>query len=121
MNEFRDRKIIKTSFLDDAFRKNLESALRFGNPVLVQDVENYDPILNPVLNREVRRTGGRKLISLGDQDIDLSPSFTIFLTTRDPNVEFAPDLCSRYTNFFLSIYFHVLFLILLSVFENVCF
>ena len=24
------------SFLDDAFRKNLESALRFGNPLLVQ-------------------------------------------------------------------------------------
>ncbi|GFO25932.1 dynein heavy chain, cytoplasmic [Plakobranchus ocellatus] len=97
MNEFRERKITKTSFLDDAFRKNLESALRFGNPLLVQDVENYDPILNPVLNRELRRTGGRVLISLGDQDIDLSPSFTIFLTTRDPNVEFAPDLCSRVT------------------------
>ena len=105
------------SFLDDAFRKNLESALRFGNPLLVQvcapihiykshsscvygecamlrmyvlflwqDVESYDPILNPVLNREVRRTGGRVLITLGDQDIDLSPAFTIFLSTRDPSV-----------------------------------
>lgn len=51
-----------------------------------QDVESYDPILNPVLNREVRRTGGRVLITLGDQDIDLSPSFTIFLSTRDPSV-----------------------------------
>nr|XP_024214265.1 dynein heavy chain, cytoplasmic isoform X3 [Halyomorpha halys] len=96
MNEYRD-KITKTSFLDDSFRKNLESALRFGNPLLVQDVENYDPILNPVLNREVRRTGGRVLISLGDQDIDLSPSFVIFLSTRDPTVEFPPDICSRVT------------------------
>ena len=25
-----------SSFLDDSFRKNLESALRFGNPLLVQ-------------------------------------------------------------------------------------
>lgn len=72
--------------MDDAFRKNLESALRFGTPLLVQDVEGYDPILNPVLNREVRRTGGRVLISLGDQDIDLSPSFNIFLSTRNPSV-----------------------------------
>ena len=55
-------------------------------PLLVQDVESYDPILNPVLNREVRRTGGRVLITLGDQDIDLSPSFTVFLSTRDPTV-----------------------------------
>lgn len=97
MNEFKDRKITKTSFLDDSFRKNLESALRFGNPLLVQDVENYDPVLNPVLNRELRRTGGRVLITLGDQDIDLSPSFVIFLSTRDPTVEFPPDICSRVT------------------------
>jgi hypothetical protein len=39
-----------------------------------------------VLNRELRRTGGRVLITLGDQDIDLSPTFTIFLSTRDPLV-----------------------------------
>lgn len=26
------------------------------------------------------------LITLGDQDIDLSPSFVIFLSTRDPTV-----------------------------------
>lgn len=97
MNEFAGRKITKTSFLDDSFRKNLESALRFGNPLLVQDVENYDPILNPVLNRELRRTGGRVLITLGDQDIDLSPSFLIILSTRDPTVEFPPDICSRVT------------------------
>ncbi|CAG4965564.1 unnamed protein product [Parnassius apollo] len=97
MREFNERKITKTSFLDDSFRKNLESALRFGNPLLVQDVENYDPILNPVLNRELRRTGGRVLITLGDQDIDLSPSFVIFLSTRDPTVEFPPDMCSRVT------------------------
>ncbi|XP_071453347.1 dynein heavy chain, cytoplasmic isoform X3 [Hetaerina americana] len=97
LNEFKDKKITKTSFLDDAFRKHLESALRFGNPLLVQDVENYDPILNPVLNRELRRTGGRVLITLGDQDIDLSPSFVIFLSTRDPTVEFPPDICSRVT------------------------
>ncbi|CAG0882604.1 unnamed protein product [Cyprideis torosa] len=97
MNEFADKKISRTSFLDEAFRKNLESALRFGNPLLVEDVENYDPILNPVLNREVRRTGGRVLMTLGDQDIDLSPSFMIILTTRDPTVEFPPNLCSRVT------------------------
>lgn len=89
LQEYKDKKITKTSFLDDAFRKNLESALRFGNPLLVQDVESYDPILNPVLNKEVRKTGGRVLITLGDQDIDLSPAFTIFLSTRDPSVSFS--------------------------------
>ena len=69
----------------------------FLNHIFYQDVENYDPILNPVLNRELRRTGGRVLITLGDQDIDFSPSFTIFLSTRDPTVDFSPDICSRVT------------------------
>jgi dynein heavy chain 1 len=60
-------------------------------------VENLDPIINPVLNRELRRTGGRVLIRLGGQDIDFSPSFTLFLSTRDPSVNFPPDVCSRVT------------------------
>lgn len=97
LNEYRDRKITVTSFLDEAFLKVLESALRFGNPLLIQDVEHLDPILNAVLNREIRRTGGRVLIRLGSQDIDFSPSFTMFLSTRDPSVEFSPDICSRVT------------------------
>ncbi|WVQ81477.1 hypothetical protein IAT38_003601 [Cryptococcus sp. DSM 104549] len=96
-NEYRDRKITVTSFLDESFLKNLESALRFGNPLLIQDVENLDPILNSVLNRELRRTGGRVLIRIGNQDIDFSPAFTMFLSTRDPSVEFSPDICSRVT------------------------
>ncbi|KAI7825176.1 dynein heavy chain [Gamsiella multidivaricata] len=95
MNEYKDRKITVTSFLDDSFLKNLESALRFGNPLLIQDVEHLDPIMNPVLNRELRRTGGRVLIRLGNQDIDFSPAFTLFLSTRDPSVNFPPDVCSR--------------------------
>ncbi|GAA5826137.1 hypothetical protein JCM11251_007177 [Rhodosporidiobolus azoricus] len=97
LNEYKDRKVSVTSFLDEAFLKNLESALRFGTPILIQDVEHLDPILNAVLNKELRRAGGRVLIRLGNQDIDFSPSFTMFLSTRDPSVEFPADLNSRVT------------------------
>ena len=97
MNLYADRKITKTSFLNPNFMKSLESALRFGTPLLVEDVESIDPVLNPVLNKEIHKTGGRTLIRLGDQDIDFSPSFVIFLATRDPNTHFTPDLCSRVT------------------------
>ncbi|XP_034246586.1 dynein heavy chain, cytoplasmic-like isoform X2 [Thrips palmi] len=98
MNEFKHKNISKTSFLDKSFHKKLKSALSAGYPLLVEDVENYDPILNPVLNREWRHTGGRVLITLGDEEIDLSPSFNnIFLSTRDPKAEFPPHICSRVT------------------------
>lgn len=95
--EHAGRKLTVTSFLDDAFVKQLESALRFGNPILIQDAEYLDPILTHVLNKEYQRTGGRVLIQLGRQEIDFSPSFKLYLSTRDPSANFAPDVCSRTT------------------------
>ncbi|KZF19340.1 dynein heavy chain [Xylona heveae TC161] len=86
-----------TSFLDDSFTKQLESSLRFGNPILIQDAEYLDPVLNHVLNKEYQKTGGRVLIQLGKQEIDFSPSFKLYLSTRDPSATFAPDICSRTT------------------------
>ena len=96
-NESRERRLMVTSFLDSSFVKQLESALRFGNPILIQDAEHIDPILNHVLNKEYQRTGGRVLIQLGRQEIDFSPAFKLYLSTRDPSAPFAPDVCSRTT------------------------
>ena len=96
-NESKERRLTVTSFLDSSFVKQLESALRFGNPILIQDAEHMDPILNHVLNKEYQRTGGRVLIQLGKQEIDFSPAFKLYLSTRDPSAHFAPDLCSRAT------------------------
>ena len=97
LKHYEDSKIQKTSFVDDAFMKQLESSIRFGYPLLVQDVEKYDPILNSVLNKEIHKTNGRVLIRVGDQDIDFSPSFKMFMITRDSQAQFTPDLCSRVT------------------------
>ncbi|KDO30766.1 hypothetical protein SPRG_04667 [Saprolegnia parasitica CBS 223.65] len=90
-------KISQTSFLDASFMKVLASAIRFGTALLVHDVENIDPILNPVLNRELYKTGGRVLIRLAGEEIDYSPDFRLFLITRDPSCRFSPDICSRVT------------------------
>ncbi|TLD37835.1 cytoplasmic dynein-like protein 1 heavy chain 1 [Venturia nashicola] len=86
-----------TSFTDDSFTKQLESSLRFGKPILIQDAEHLDPILSHVLNKEHQKTGGRVLIQLGRNEIDFSPQFKMYLSTRDPSAKFAPDICSRTT------------------------
>jgi len=96
-NEYKGRKLVVTSFLDDSFIKHLESAIRFGNPILIQDAEHLDPVLNHVLNKEYQKTGGRVLVRLGKQEIDFAPSFRLFLSTRNPAATFAPDICSRVT------------------------
>lgn len=94
---YKDAKIVRTSFTDEAFLKHLETCLRFGCPILVQDVEKIDPILNSVLNKEVHNQGGRPLIRVGDHEIDFNDSFRLFMLTRDSEARFTPDLCSRVT------------------------
>lgn len=96
-NESKERQLTVTSFLDDSFIKQLESSLRFGSPILIQDAEHLDPVLNHVLNKEYQKTGGRVLIQLGKQEIDFSPAFKLYLSTRDPSAMFPPDICSRTT------------------------
>ena len=91
--------LLSSCFLVSVCRNNLGRDLHFGNPLLVQDVISYDPILNSVLNKEVKRNAGRVLIQLGDQDIDLSPTFTIYLATRDPSVRKTVRMMKK--NFYL--------------------
>ena len=94
---YASKKLNSTSFTDSNFLKTLESALRFGYPILVQDVEKIDPIMNSLLNKEIHRQGGRNLIRIGDQEIDFSITFNMFMVTRDSSCHFTPDLCSRVT------------------------
>ncbi|KAJ3273119.1 hypothetical protein HDV01_004758 [Terramyces sp. JEL0728] len=94
---YKAKNIVVTSFRDAAFLKNLESALRFGSPIIIQDAEDYDPILNPILNKQVWKSGGRNLIRLGKKEIDFSSTFMLFMITKNPLVKFIPDICSRVT------------------------
>ena len=86
-----------STFTDSNFLKLLENALRFGYPILVQDVEKIDPIMNSLLNKEIHKQSGRNLIRIGDQEIDFSMTFNMFMITRDSSCHFTPDLCSRVT------------------------
>jgi dynein heavy chain 1 len=96
-NKYRDQKIQKTSFMDKAFMKTLAGAVRFGTALLVENVETVDPVLNPILNKEIQRTGGRSLVRIGTEDVDYSPNFRIILSTKNPAAKLTPDLCSRVT------------------------
>jgi len=97
MEKHKEERIQKTSFVDKAFMKTLAGAVRFGTTLLVENVEKIDPVLNPILNREHQRTGGRTLVRIGTEDVDYSPKFRIILSTKNPAVQLTPDLCSRVT------------------------
>ena len=97
INKHTSSKPVVTSFLDDAFIKHLETALRFGGTILIQDAEYMDPVLNRILNKEYHKIGGRLLVELGRSDVDVSPAFRLYLSTRAASFQFSPDVCSRVT------------------------
>jgi dynein heavy chain 1 len=85
--------------LDLTYIKNLESAVRFGNSMLLTDAELCGPLLNPILGREGLRSGpgGRALVRVGDVDVDFSPTFRLFLFSSDVGSRPSADLASRVT------------------------
>ncbi|KAJ3372368.1 hypothetical protein HDU91_003796, partial [Kappamyces sp. JEL0680] len=94
---YKNRNLLVTSFRDANFLKTLESALRFGNPILIQDAEVVDAIINPILNKEIRKSGGRSLCRLGTKDVDFSPTFTLFLISKNTSQHYTADVSSRVT------------------------
>lgn len=97
VNMYKPKKVVVTSFLYEGFVKQLENALRFGGVIVIQDAEHYDPLLDTILRKEVQKNGGRSIITLGEQIVDFSPDFKLYLHTRDPKINLNPAVASRTT------------------------
>lgn len=78
------------------FVRCLENALSLGACVLIENVsENLDPILDPILTRQIITKGGQKTIQLGDNIVDYNDRFELFLTTKLSNPHFSPEICVK--------------------------
>ena len=79
--------------------RSLESAIRFGAPVLIEDVpeRGLDAVLDSVLLRQVSQgPGGQMCVQIGDSsDVPWDPNFRLFCTTRLANPHFLPEMCIK--------------------------
>ncbi|XP_045920170.1 dynein axonemal heavy chain 2 isoform X2 [Micropterus dolomieu] len=92
----RGLKIIDFQMAD--YLRVLENAIQFENPVLLQNVqEDLDPSLNPVLNKSLTRIGGRLLLKLGDKEVEYSPEFRFYITTKLSNPHYTPEISTKTT------------------------
>lgn len=84
------------TFNDPDFLKQLEMSIMYGMPVLFEDVDDYiDPVIDNVLQKNIKNVGGRNFIILGNKDVDYDPSFRMYLTTRISNPKFDPSIFAR--------------------------
>ncbi|KAJ7549736.1 hypothetical protein O6H91_07G065700 [Diphasiastrum complanatum] len=90
---------IRVIRLSDAnLLRTLESSIRIGNPVLLEDIgDNLDPSLEPILQKQVFEKKGRLLIRLGDTDVEYDPNFKLYMTTKMSNPHYMPDICIKVT------------------------
>ncbi|XP_060806154.1 dynein axonemal heavy chain 1-like [Amyelois transitella] len=72
--------------------RSFESALRFGKPILLENVgQELDPALDPVLKRQYFRQAGQLVLKLGDSLIPYIPGFRLYITTKLPNPRYTPE------------------------------
>lgn len=74
MENSRKISIIKLS--DSDFLRQLENAIQFGKPVLLENVlEDLDPSLSPILLKQTFTKGNTQYIKLGESTIEYSSQF----------------------------------------------
>ena len=90
----RGVKVVKQS--QATFVRTIESAIQFGNPVLLENVpEALDPVLEPLLARQLVKIGGAMTIRLGDSTVEYDMNFKLYITTVLPNPHYAPETCVK--------------------------
>ena len=69
----------------------LKFCLENGKALLIEGIENeVDPILDPVLDKQIIWKKSRGSIKIAGQDLDFDKKFMMFLTSRLPNPSFSP-------------------------------
>ncbi len=85
------------NFQDPKFNTTLELSLRFGKTLVIQECDGIEPLLFPVLRKDLIQQGPRQVVQIGDKSVDYNPQFRLYLTTRDSFVEIPPNAQSLIT------------------------
>jgi dynein heavy chain len=71
------------SFNQSDYVKKLEMAIRFGKSILFEGIdEEIDPMIDPVLEKNIYKTAGVDMLKLADTEIEYNEDFRMFMTTK---------------------------------------
>ena len=85
-----------TQLTDKRFRNHLEDAMAFGQPLLLENVEEeIDPLLDPVLDKAVQKAGRGLKIVLADKECEYVDTFCLFLCCKLANPHYSPELSAQ--------------------------
>eukprot|EP01135_Chromosphaera_perkinsii_P011757 Nk52_evm3s2496 gene=Nk52_evmTU3s2496 len=85
-----------TQFKSKNFRSILEECVSNGYPILIQDIEEtIDLSIENILLKNYIKTPKGLKVKIIDKEVDFSPQFKIFLTTKMSNPTYSPETYAR--------------------------
>ena len=94
----KDNNLHVLRFGQDNFINTLVMAVENGESVLIENVEEtFDPIIDPLLGRNIIKRGRRNLVQVGDREVEFNPKFRLFLQTKLANPHFKPEIQAQTT------------------------
>jgi dynein heavy chain len=88
-----------TALNSSKLKDNLEFCMGEGKSMVVVGVEEeLDPLLDPILEKQIIWKGERAVVRIADNEVDLDwKHFTMYFLTRLPNPHFSPELQAKTT------------------------
>ncbi|KAL4466850.1 hypothetical protein ABPG74_010447 [Tetrahymena malaccensis] len=87
-----------TKMSDEKLFQTLEVCIRMGQPLMIEDMEDtLDTILEPLLLKQFTINNRRKMIKVGDADVEFDNNFKLYIQTKSPNPNFLPEIFIRVT------------------------
>ena len=85
-------------FSDGRYLKYLEGCIRYGTPVLIENVgTELDPAIEPLLQKQIYKKGSSYNIKIGDSIIEYCMDFRFYLTTKLRNPHYLPEVSTKVT------------------------
>jgi dynein heavy chain len=83
----------ETNISNKKLKDELEFCMSEGKAMIVVGVEEeIDPLLDPVMQKEIVKKGRSMYITVADQQMDYDPTFMLYFVTRLPKPHFSPEL-----------------------------
>ena len=97
-NMEKQNRLVVIKLSDSDYVRNLENAIQFGTPVLLENInEEVDSVLEPLLTKQIFKQSGVMCIRLGEAIIEYSPEFRFYITTKLRNPHYLPELSTKVT------------------------
>lgn len=96
--EKQELRSIKPTMDGKAMSRILEVCIPMGSPIILEDAtEEFDPLVEPLLAKQIDKKGNMWTLKLGDTPIEYSKDFRFYVTTKLPKPHYSPEVCVKVT------------------------